>query len=518
MWRAARWFIVIVGGVLMTLWVIVAVGSRTPAMHDALVRALADKLDADVELQSFEVATFPRIRIHGDGLRVRLRGQVESAPLIDVAHFEVVGGMMGMLHRPRRFDKVTLDGLRITIPPRSSHDRESGAKAALETVEGPIVIQHVETKNATLVLIPRDSRKEPRVWDIAMLDMDFVGFNRSMPFTATLTNPIPRGNIAVTGTFGPWRSRDPGSTPLSGRYAFTDVDLGTIDGIGGSLASEGDFAGLLSRIDVRGTTSSPDFQVDVAGQPVPLDTRFHAVVDGTDGDTYLPSVEARILDTLLTASGAVLSTPGVKGRTVRLQVDMPHGRLQDVLKLGVRSRQPVMTGEIGLRTSFLLPPGREKVADRLQLGGEFALNGTKFTDPGVHEQLVALSRRSQGKGHGEPIERVVSDMRGKFVLRNGTLRLDPLTFAVPGADVRLIGTYRLRSGTLDLTGTLAMEAPVSKAVGGVKGFFLKVADPLFHRHGAGALLPIRISGTREKPQFHMRWGAVFSKDPSRSRN
>lgn len=515
MWRVTRWFIVVVGGVLVSLWVIVAVGSRTPAMHDALVRTLADKLDADVELQSFEVATFPRIRIHGDGLRLRLKGQAESAPLIDVAHFEVVGGVLDMLHRPRRFDKVTIDGLRITIPPRSGHDRESGAKAALQTVEGPIVIEHLEARHATLVIVPRNPAKEPRVWDIARLDMNLVGFNRAMPFSATLTNPIPRGNIAATGTFGPWRAHDPASTPVSGRYAFTDVDLGTIDGIGGSLTSEGDFAGLLSRIDVRGTTSSPDFHVDVTGQPVSLDTRFHAIVDGTDGDTYLPSIDARILGTSLTASGAVVGTPGVKGRTVKLDVDMPHGRLEDVLTLGVRSRRPVMTGGITLRTSFLLPPGKGKVADRLQLGGRFALNDTRFTDPQVHAQLVSLSRRSQGKGPDEPAQRVVSDMRGNFVLRNGTLRFDPLTFGVPGADVRLAGTYRLRSGAIDLDGTLAMDAPVSKAVGGVKGFFLKVADPLFRRHGSGAVLPIRIDGTREKPEFHMRWGEVFSRKHSR---
>jgi hypothetical protein len=59
-----------------------------------------------------------------------------------------------------------------------------------------------------------------------------------------------------------------------------------------------------------------------------------------------------------------------------------------------------------------------------------------------------------------------------------------------------------------------MDAPVSKVAGGMKGFFLKIADPLFRRKGAGTVLPIRISGSREKPEFHLRWGAVFSrKDP-----
>ena len=517
--RAVRWFIAIFGGVLVGVWVIVAVGTRTPVLRDALVRTLADSLDADVDLQSFEVATFPRIRIHGDGLRVRLREQAETSPLIQVSHFEVTGGVMGMLHRPRRFSTVTLDGLRITIPPRSPHDRESGTKAALQTTAGPVVIDHVVSHDATLTLIPRDPRKQPRVWEITSLSMESVGFHRAMPFSATLTNPVPRGLIDVSGSFGPWQAPAPGTTPLSGRYAFHDVDLNTIEGIGGTLKSDGDFDGVLSRIDVRGTTSSPDFSIDVAGQPVPLDTRFQAIVDGTDGDTYLTHVEARIIETTLAASGAIINTPGVKGRTVKLQVDLPHGRIEDVLKLGVRTRQPVMTGDITLKTSFLLPPGKQKVADRLQLAGQFALRRTRFTDPEVHEQLVTLSRRSRGKSAEPASERFVSDMRGSFALRNGTLRFEPLDFGVPGADVHMNGTYTLRSGKLDFLGTLAMDAPVSKAVGGIKGFFLKIADPLFRRHGAGAVLPISITGTREKPQFHMRWGAVFSrKDPRSSRD
>lgn len=514
--RLARWFIVIFGGVLVTLLAVVAIGTRTPVLKDALVRTLNDQLDAEVDLQSFDVATFPRIRIHGDGLRVRLKGQQENAPLIDVAHFEVSGGIMGMLKRPRRFQLVKLDGLRITIPPRSGHDAESGKKAVGHTAEGPVVIERVEASDATLTIVPHDARKEPLVWTIAALSMESVGFNRSMPFTASLTNPIPQGNISVDGVFGPWRAVEPGDTPLSGRYTFTDVDLGTINGIGGTLTSDGGFSGMLSRIDVQGTTSTPDFRVDVAGQPVPLDTRFHALVDGTNGDTYLNPVEARVLDTSLTARGEVVSTPGVKGRTVRLKVDMPRGRIQDVLKLAVSARKPVMVGDVALHTSLVIPPGRRTVADKLQLDGTFALHSTRFTDPGVHQQLVTLSQRSQGRNPADPPEgRVVSDMRGTFALRDGRLRLDPLTFAVPGAAVHLAGNYALRSGRLDFTGTLAMDATVSQAAGGVKGFFLKIADPLFRRKDAGAVLPIRISGTREKPEFHLRWGAVFSRKDSR---
>jgi hypothetical protein len=50
-----------------------------------------------------------------------------------------------------------------------------------------------------------------------------------------------------------------------------------------------------------------------------------------------------------------------------------------------------------------------------------------------------------------------------------------------------------------------MDATVSKATGGVKGFFLKIVDPLFKRNGAGAVIPIHVKGTRDKPQFGLDW-------------
>jgi hypothetical protein len=32
-----------------------------------------------------------------------------------------------------------------------------------------------------------------------------------------------------------------------------------------------------------------------------------------------------------------------------------------------------------------------------------------------------------------------------------------------------------------------------------------VVDPLFKRKGAGAVIPIHVKGTREKPQFGLDW-------------
>lgn len=500
--KVVRWFIGIAGGVLVAMWIFVAFGSRTPVLREALVEAVREKLDADVELQSFDADMFPLPRITGDGLRLRLRDQREKQPLIEIAHFDVQGGIWGLLQRPRRFKSVTLDGLKISIPPRSGHDRESGNVAAAQMTEGPIVIDQVISRNAELVLLPKQAGKEPRRFDIHDLRLKSVGFNRSMPFHATLTNPVPQGLIDAAGSFGPWRAAEPGDTPLKGHYAFKHADLNTIHGIAGTLSSEGEFSGKLGEIDVRGKTSTPNFSVDVGGRPVPLDTEFHAVVDGTNGDTYLKRVDAKFLDTALTASGAITGQPGVKGRTVKLDVHMDHGKIDDVLRLAVKSPHPVMNGALALDTSLLIPPGSAKVADRLQLNGRFAIEQGRFTDPAVHTKLLTLSRRSQGKDVDAPAGRVLSNMRGEFSLKNGVARFKTLTFEVPGAGVDLAGDYGLRSEQLSFAGTLSMQATISEAAGGgVKGVLLKGIDPLFKKGGHGAVVPFRIHGSREKPEF-----------------
>ena len=123
--KIARWAFVIAIGVGAVLLTLAALGSRSPVLRKKLVETLEAKLDADVELQNLHASAFPTLNITGDGLKVRMKGQPEGAPLIDVAHFEVSAGFSGLFHRPRRFHFVRLEGLRITIPPENDHGEDS---------------------------------------------------------------------------------------------------------------------------------------------------------------------------------------------------------------------------------------------------------------------------------------------------------------------------------------------------------------------------------------------------------
>lgn len=529
--KVALWIGIGLVGALVVLTIVAAAGSRTEPLRKLVVATLAERLDSDIELESFSVDTFPRVVIAGSGLVIKLRNEnlpPNVPPFIQIKSFTVHCGIFDLMRRPRRFKRVQLEGLVINIPPgglkkdksqnplaQSAEDPNSEiyrkATNPKHPEEAPIVVDELVADGAMLRIIPRKEGKLPKEFAIHALTMRSLGFAQAMPFVATLTNPIPKGQIETEGTFGPYQKDSPGETPLGGKYSFDHADLNTIKGISGILSSKGTFEGLLERIAVKGQTTTPDFSIDVSGQPVSLDTTFEAIVDGTDGDTYLEKVDATFLKTSLTAKGAVVGTKGVKGRTVKLDVRIHQGRIEDLLHLATKSKQPVMLGAVALHTDFLLPPGEPDVIDRLQLTGQFDLNAAKFTGREVQDKLKGMSMRARGLDPKEDkAGNIVSNMDGRFRLRDGTLWLEPVSFGMPGATVQLRGAYGLRAETLEFDGTLRMDATISQAAGGgVKGFFLKAVDPIFRKKGAGALIPIRVRGTVDQPKFGLDMGKVF---------
>ena len=512
--RIARWVIAVVGGLLVLLAIIAGGGSRTAALRQLVIDTLADRLDSEVQLDSFSVDTFPTVHVSGTNLIIRHKGRKDVPPLVSVASFDLNGGLVGFFSRPRRFRTLALTGLQINIPPEFKKDGEDAQPPAdaTDANDGPaaIVVDTLHANDAALTIIPKRVGKQPRVFAIHSLTMKPLGRAEKMSFEATLTNPIPTGSIKAKGTFGPWSREDPGTTPLGGDYTFDKVVLSTVKGIGGALTSTGTFDGQLNRIGVKGTTHTPDFQVNVSANPVPLDTRFEAVVDGTDGDTYLNTVDASFLHTALTASGAIVGAEGVKGRTIKLHVKIDAGRIEDVLRLGVKGDNPAMTGALALHADMNLPAGPQDVIDRLHLAGTFQVNDARFTNAEIQRKLSDLSERARGLDPAEHATHVASDFQGRFQLASSVLSLRGGSFNVPGALVNVGGTYGLDSEALQFDGTVRMKATISQAAGGgMKSAMLKVVDPLFRRDGAGAVVPITIRGTRSDPKIGLNFGRVL---------
>jgi AsmA-like protein len=469
--------------------------------RDWVVRSLSERFESRVELESIHVTAFPEMSATGENLTIYYHNRTDVPPMIRIQQFTFHLGFMGILRVPRHIRGVHLDNMVITIPPRGqplggpAPPPASKIKKALPR----ITIDQVLSDNTTLLILPKQNGKQPLNFDIHDLVLASVGAGKPFSFRGNLTNAKPVGEIRTNGSFGPWRVEDPGGTAVSGSYTFTDADLGPLPGIGGILSSSGEYSGVLQSIEVEGVTDTPDFSIDPVGRAVPLHTEFSATVDGTNGDTYLHPVRATLIRSQITAKGSVVRVPEKQGHLIVLDVVAPRARLEDLLQLATKSTQPMMSGLVNLKTKMILPPGKVKVLDKLRLDGEFDVTDARFANSDVRNKLASFSRHAMGQPDNPDAGSAISDLRGKFKLKNGVIEFDRLTFSVPGAVIKLNGTYKLRGEDLDFTGELRMEAKLSQLVTGKKSLFLKAIDPFFSKGGAGTLIPISITGTRDNP-------------------
>jgi hypothetical protein len=518
--RPRKW-LVIVGAIFLSLLVVFAFLYRRSRdlddwTRDWVVRALAERFASRVELESIHVSAFPEMAVTGENLAIHYHNRSDVPPLIHIQQFTFHLGFMGILRLPRHIRGVHIDHMTISVPPRGT-DPGAPPPPPSSKIKKPlpqIVIDQVVCDETTLLLLPKQSGKEPLDFDIHDLILKSVGAGKPFSFRGNLTNAKPVGEIKTRGNFGPWQIDDPGSTKVDGSYTFTDAKLDPFPGIAGTLSSTGKYSGVLGNLEVEGVTDTPAFSLDPVGRPVPLHTEFSATVDGTNGDTYLHPVRATLIHSQITANGSVVRVPEKQGHLIVLDVLAPKARLEDLLQLATKSTKPMMSGLVNLKTKMTLPPGKVKVLDKLTLAGDFDVTDARFASSDVRDKLASFSRHAQGEPDNPDAGSAISDLRGKFKLKNGVITFETLTFSVPGAVIQLAGTYTIRGEDLDFTGELRMDAKLSQLVGGKKGIFLKAIDPFFSKRGAGTLIPIAISGNRDNPTlefsvFHRKIKKTF---------
>jgi hypothetical protein len=512
--------LLVVSSALLFRWAMRA----TPTVRDSVVSALNARFASKVDLKDLQVDILPHPKIWGEGLVLRHNGRTDVPALITVDRFDASAGMRGLFGRPIHLRDVTVEGLSIHIPPgglkgpdlkddqpRRPDDTPPPAVIVGPAATSPILIDTIRARRARLEIASRRVDRLPRIFDIENLLMRRFGGAEGAAFHAGLNNPMPRGRIETSGSFGPWNGAEPDLTPISGEYAFKQANLNDIKGIGGTLSSLGTYSGVLRRIDVNGQTETPDFSIDLAGNTVPLKTQFKAIVDGTNGDTWLENVEATLAGTTIVATGAVVRTQNIKGRRVSLDLRIDEGHIEDLMRLAVKTGNPLV-GRINLQTKFLLPAGPADVVERLELAGNFKLSQAQFTSIDVQRKINVLSRRGRGDENDDGTgHSVVSNLQGRFALRNARITFSDLTFAVPGAIVQLSGTYGLRDELMDFKGFFLAEATLADMTSGVKAMLARLAQPFFRRPGGGSKIPIRISGPRANPTFGLDVRRVFNR-------
>jgi hypothetical protein len=520
-WIGAVALILSVATVLSVRYVI---ARAEPILRTRVIETLSNRFKSKVELASFQVSLIDGVEVSGTGLKIFGATdpnlyQQGVQPLVNVPEFRFHTSLRSLFISPMHVGTVYLKGLELNIPPKGH--RQEMTSMGSRTGKRMIFVDEFVGEDALLVINTSNPNKPPLEFAISALKMKDIGPGQPLQFNAILTNPKPVGNIVSTGLFGPLLPGAPGDTPVQGNYSFRDADLSTIRGIGGILSSTGQYSGTLSNIVVHGQTDTPDFKIASSGHPIALHTEFHAVVDGTSGDTYLKPVQATFLHTSFTAQGSIIRATKTGGHDIELDVALGHARIEDLLKLGVRADPALMTGPLEMKTKLSLAPGDAAVADRLKLAGDFHVSEAHFSNEKLQGKLDSLSLSSQGKPklarqHLE--QNVPVDLQGVFTLKNGLLSFSFLHFLIPGAHVDMTGDYGLDAQSIDFHGKAMLDAKVSQMTTGWKSIVLKPIDPLFSKDGAGTEVPIKITGTQSEPHFGLDFHRKDDKETTEPKN
>lgn len=537
--RRAQWPWWVGGGcvvILASLAIIVEIVARhaEPFVRQQLVEALSERFHARVELDKFHLSLGNSLRGEwglwgeGQGLRIWPPAEVEGVhvpqpnppikPLIELDEFHFHAPLHYQSGKPIHITLIRLKGLDIRFPPRSRMPRISepqgqSANSQSSNAQAPaVVIDAVDCAAARFTLETDKPNKLPLQFVINHFHLKGVRSGQPMAFEAEVENPNPPGLIQTKGYFGPWMVADPGSSPVHGEYTLKHADLSVFKGIAGTLDSTGHYLGTLRDLAVAGQTDVPNFQLSRFGHAMQLHTNFDALVDGTNGDTWLNAVNATLNSSHFSAKGQIVRSlkAGTDGRLhstghdITLTTDVGPAKIEDFLRLATNAPVPIMDGDLAVKAQLHIPPGTAPVHERMSIKGHFLLDQAEFTSLTVEKRIRELSLRGQGKTSelkSDEEEKIKSHVEGDFDLDGGVLTLPAVTYTVPGADIQLHGTYRTNGETLDFTGTARMQATVSQMVGGWKGILLKPADRFFKKNGAGTEVPVYIAGTRDHPQF-----------------
>ena len=494
-------------------------------LRDRLIATLSARFNSPVTLDSMHLDTSHGVVVTGTGLKIRyLAGpanpdeQVNAPAMVSVDSFEFQTDLKALLEPTTRIVTVFVKGLQLHIPPHGPHQPSQIVDNSRKVVQPRISLafDRIVCTDSRLTIETSKPGKLPLIFDIGNITLTDVGASKPLVYDATLKNPRPVGDIHATGHFGPWQSDDPRETPIDGDYKFTNADLGTFKGIAGILSSNGKFYGKLSHINVDGETDTPDFRLDISDHPAPLHTDFKAVVNGTTGDTTLTEVVARLQKTVIRASGSVVrvgdSSTGVTGHDTELTVAIDQGRIEDLLTLATKTNPPVIAGLVSVRQRLSIPPGKETVAERMKLGGTFAVKQATFGNPAMQQKIDEISMRAQGHpkaANALDATLVQSTMTGQFAQAHGVMDFSDLEYAMPGATIKMKGQYKLEGNSFNFTGVVRTDATASQMTTGWKSLLLKAVDPLLKKNGAGLEVPITVRGTKAAPKFGLDMNKMF---------
>lgn len=485
-----RLFAFLVSALLLLILAFV-LADTVPFSEQRVIRELQEASDSTVTVREFRHTYFPEpgcvlsgvVFTHGHGSS-KLLITIEKL-IIQSMHFEILVSHVSL---------VQAEGLRISIP-------AIGSGEPFHTQASSLTLGKVVANEAILEIALHDSQTPPLKFDIHEAILNNVKSGQPFAYHFKVHNPEPPGEVTAEGEYGAWNANDPAQTRISGHYSLDHTDLGVYHGVAGILSSSGRFSGTLGRIDMSGVTEAPAFVVTSGGHPVRLTSDFSAYVDAIHGDIFLKHVDARWRKTHVVTEGSISGSPNGQAKTATLSLHVSDGRIEDVLGLFVQANRPPMSGKLDLYAKVQIPSDSTAFLRRVKLNGTFGVAGGEFSEPSTQENVNKLSAGALGEKDISDPDTVLTGLKGQVILRDGLASFNDLSFGVPGASARMRGTYNILNYQIDLHGQMQVLTKISNTKTGAEALLLRVLNPFFKKRKKGEILPVKVTGTYQKPSF-----------------
>lgn len=479
-----------IGGAVVLLLIVAGVITLHyfwPFTEAAVKRELGDAASARVSFAKFHDKYFPPGCV-AEG--VVFQKNPSGPPFITIRRLTIRSNLLGLLHH--HLSLIRAEGAKVNW---------QKAEKQADPPSQPTVVDRLVADDAVLE-IPRRSTDGPLRFVFHKFEVHNLRGPGQSNFAAEFENPLPHGELRVSGHFGPWNNSTPKKTALDGNYDLDRADLGVFHSVQGLVSSKGRFSGTFDSLDVQGQTSTPELSVTSTHHGLPLQTDFTAKINGATADVLLPRVKAQFGKDELDVHGTIAREQSGK-RIARLEIQCERGRIEDTFYPFTHSQKTALTGDVKFRMQVTIPPGNEKFDEKLGLASTFDIEGAHFT----HQKTqVGLSKIAEAPQQSHPDVLAPASLRGAVVVKDGTAHFSWLQVEDQDASANFHGTFGLLDERVNLHGQLKTAASLTKSTHGIKAVFAKVIEPFFKKRPHVTVVPVKIGGTYKDPQFGLDLG------------
>jgi hypothetical protein len=488
----------IVGAGSLLAIAVVFISANWPYRHQKIKPMLEDMLASEVTFSDYHRTYWPNPGFVATGITMRRKSAPDLPPLGHVDTLVVEGRWPDLFFLRRRLQLVDITGLHIVIPALGSEEnRKDFPPGSSKDFDGPDTMIERLVMHKSLLDVMRTNGQRYS-FPLKQLEIRNLHHGEAMTWAVDMQNAMPRGRIRARGSMGPIKGEKFIDTPVSGNFAFTEINLHDVGEIGGQLDSRGVFKGTLNSMKVEASGISKDFRV-TDGKPTAVEGTIQAILRASDARLEVQSIDLKVRNTEVHAAGTIHGN----NKATNLDIKVEDGRAEDLMRPFIHNDVPI-SGRVSLKSHAYLGPPGDGFMEKLRMTADLKVPAEELTDKKTERSLSAFSERAQGKQKNTGLEAdpkapppgsdVLSSLSGPVDLKDGTVYTRHMTFRVPGAVATLAGTFRFSDERAHMTGKLKMDTDISHATTGFKSFLLKPLAPFFAKKNAGAVISIAVTG------------------------